>query len=201
LEAKMTNKFPNSKSSASLVGGQYPVNFGSNKQPRAKNWKLSSGISLIEILVVITIFAVLGIVSTRAVLLTVQGSKKTESIVRVRENLNFAVGVIERNIRNANSIPVCPNPNIAVLNYIDAQGRPASFSCIGVGGANGYVASGSARLTSSDVNVTSCRLVCDSSGSFSPSSVEVYLEATDKATTGVVGADVSVLNKIYLRNY
>jgi len=70
--------------------------------------KTNSGLSLIEILIVITIFAVIGILSTRSVFLTLRGAKKSDSLVRVRENVNNALSVIERQIRNSEKV-TCPS--------------------------------------------------------------------------------------------
>ena len=91
------------------------------------------GISLIEILIVIGIFAVLGIISTRAILLSLQGSKKGDAQVKVRENLDYAVSVIERQLRNAGSISPCPNVDPLVISYSDSNDVSSSFSCINVG--------------------------------------------------------------------
>lgn len=160
------------------------------------------GVSLIEILVVTTIFAILGIITTRSVLLTLQGSKKTESVVRVRENLNYALSVVERNLRNANGVSQCPNPDPLSLVYTSAQGSSTSFSCVNLGSNNGYIASGSASLTSSSINVTACQFTCtQSGGGANPPSVTVSFGAKDKSTAGIEGAEVTVTNKIYLRNY
>ena len=71
--------------------------------------KLQKGMSLLEILVVVAIFSILGVIVTRSVLLTLRGSKKSESQVKVRENVNYALAVIERQLRNADSIVTCPN--------------------------------------------------------------------------------------------
>jgi prepilin-type N-terminal cleavage/methylation domain-containing protein len=49
----------------------------------------NKGLSLIEILVVVAIFAILGIIVSSALVLTIQGTKKSESLVRVRENINY----------------------------------------------------------------------------------------------------------------
>lgn len=163
--------------------------------------KNNKGISLIEILVVVSIFAILGIITARSVLLTIQGSKKTESTVRVRENLSYAMGVIERNIRNANKISTCPNPSPSLLTYVDTQGATTTFSCINIGSTNGYVASGSASLTSSTVNVTACSFVCALGDSGKPPSVTVTIQAKDKSTSGAESSDVKVTNKVLLRNY
>lgn len=157
--------------------------------------KINKGMSLIEILVVVTIFAVLGIVVTRAVLSTISGSKKSESLIRVRENLSYSLGIIERQLRNADSITQCPNSDPLRIDYHDQFGNSSYFACL-----NEYVASGSARLTSTDINVTSCSFVCTLSTG-SPSSVTITLSAKDKNGIGAQGATVDVSSEIYLRNY
>lgn len=163
--------------------------------------KIKSGFTLLEILVVVSIFAVLGILVTRAVILSIGGSKKSESLVKVRENLDYSVGIIERSLRNANSISPCPNSDPGVLNYIDVNGNPASFSC-NLGTPPGYIASGSARLTSSNVNVTACSLSCaPAAGSTNPSVVTVSVTAQDATAIGIQGANVSVITEVSLRNY
>ncbi|HKC04336.1 MAG TPA: type II secretion system protein, partial [Patescibacteria group bacterium] len=91
--------------------------------------KQESGLSLLEILVVVSIFAFLGILITRSIILTVAGSRKSESLVKVRESLNYSLSVIERQLRNANSIPNCPNLDSTYLAYNDQNGNPTSFSC------------------------------------------------------------------------
>ncbi len=156
------------------------------------------GLSLIEILIVVTIFAILGILTTRAVFLTLQGSKKSESLVKVRENLDYSVGVMERNLRNANSLIDCP-PGGTVVNYADQNGNPASFSCIL--GVDSYVASGSARLTSSVVGITSCSFSCTPATNTNPASVIINIEAQDTTATGIQNSTVSTSTKVSLRDY
>jgi prepilin-type N-terminal cleavage/methylation domain-containing protein len=169
-----------------------------SKKLKVKN---QSGISLLEILVVISIFAILGVITTRAVILTLQGSKKTESTVLVRENLNFAMGVAERNIRNANKITTCPNSDPNILNFLDSNGNPTTFSCVNIGTTNGYVASGSGRLTSTLINITSCSFVCATNGLTNPPAISISFKGVDKNTSGIEGAEVTVTNTINLRNY
>lgn len=164
-------------------------------------WKIQQGMSLLEILVVVAIFAILGIITTQAVILTIGGSKKSESLVKVRENISYSMGVVERQIRNADSVTECPNPDSAILNYADADGSATSFTCTNIGSADGYLASGSARLTSAEVNITSCLFSCTPGTSTNPSSVSVTLEAQDKNSTGVQSSKVSNSTQIYLRNY
>ena len=155
---------------------------------------MNKGMSLIEILIAVTIFAVLGIITTSAIALTLKGSKKSESSLKVRENIGYSLSVIERQLRNADSISAC---NSTSVNYLDSLGNSASFSCIG-----NYIASGSAmiRLTSDEIAVTSCSFTCELGGSTSPS-VSVSLEACDAQSTGIDGASITISTKVFLRTY
>src|SRR5512137_3061278 len=101
------------------------------------NRKNQKGLSLIEILVVITIFAILGIVIARSIILSLQGSQKSTGLVAVRENLDFATSIIERQLRNANSVTsACPVGGIQVnpLVYVDQNGNSSSFACVAPSG-------------------------------------------------------------------
>lgn len=167
--------------------------------------KIQRGLSLIEILIVITIFAVLGVIVTRAVALTLQGSKKSESLVSVRENLDYSMSVIERQIRNADSIPVCPNPDPKVLSFIDQNGNTTSLSCINTGLADSYVASGSGalatRLTDDSIIISTCSLNCSLGDSSNPSYVDISIQAQSATLTGAQNSSVTTNTRIYLRNY
>ncbi len=160
----------------------------------------SRGMSLVEILIVVGIFAVLGILTTRAVMLTIGGGKKSETLIKVRENLNFSLAVIERQLRNAGSVTDCTNSNTLRIDYLDQNGVAASFSCVnvGAGGSPGYVASGSAKLTADAIDVTECSFTCQNSV---PRAVKVVLTAKENGTAAVANSEVSATTEVFLRNY
>ena len=159
------------------------------------------GMSLLEILVVITIFAILGIIVTRSVALSIGGSRKSESVVRVRENLSYSLAIIERQIRNANSVSQCPNADPTRIDYKDQDGNPAYFSCVNLGGIDPYISSGSARLTSDTIKIIQCSFTCVAATSTNPALINVSLQAKDAGATGLQNATVSTATQIYLRNY
>jgi prepilin-type N-terminal cleavage/methylation domain-containing protein len=166
--------------------------------------KTTGGFSLIEIMVVITIFAVLGIIVTSSIILTLAGTKKSEALIRVRDNLNYSLAVIERNVRNANSVPDCPflvSDNDRVIRYLDQNGYPASFSCINPGSDGSYIASGSAKLTADNIKIVSCSFTCTLSDSITPPLVTIDITVKDASTSGIQSAEVSATTQIYLRNY
>lgn len=160
------------------------------------------GFSLIEIMVVITIFAVLGIIVTSSVILTLAGAKKSESLIRVRDNLNYSLSVIERNIRNANSVPDCSDTGSNIISYLDQNGALASFSCI-TNGTDSYFASGSSRLTSNSIKIVDCSSVfkCTPSAANTPPLVEINVTVRDASSSGVQSSEVTAQTQIYLRNY
>ena len=164
------------------------------------NRKYQKGLSLLEILVVIAIFSILGILVTRSVLLTLRGSKKSESLYKTRENLSYATSVIERHIRNAEVISSCPFSGSSLINYVDKNGVIGSFSCLDID-TDGYIASASARITSEDVDITSCSFSCESDNSINPPIVSISVVGQDKNATGIENSQVSISTQIQLRSY
>lgn len=158
---------------------------------------MQKGMSLLEILVVVAVFAILGIIVTQSVLLTLRGSKKSESQVRVRENINYALSVIERQLRNADALDSCSSSRV---DYKDSDGLSTYFSCQ-ISGSDSFVASGSARLTGSEISISSCEFSCDLGSSSSYPWVGVSLGATEAEAKGVEGASVTATTKVYLRTY
>ena len=153
----------------------------------------NKGISLLEILVVITVFSILAILATMAIVLTLRGTRKSEALVRVRSNVDYSLAIMERNIRNAESFINCGSET-NVISYLDENGSLSSFSC-----ETDYIASGSARLTSEEVEIISCSFTCDDSTS--PPSVEISVGARDASATGIEGAQMTTSTKIFLRTY
>jgi prepilin-type N-terminal cleavage/methylation domain-containing protein len=161
----------------------------------------AKGFSLVEILVVITIFAVVGVITTQSIFLTLRSSKKGEATLNVRENLDYAIAVIGRHLKNANSVD-CVTSSAVKINYNDWMGNPAYFSCEMT---NGYIASGSAllttHLTSSNIKVTDCAFTCVPASGGQQSLVTVSLTGKDASATGVEGSSISVSTRVFLRAY
>jgi len=162
--------------------------------------KCAQGFSLLEILVVITVFSILAILTTQAVLLTLRGSKKSESLTKVRGNIDYSLAVIERNIRNAESIAECPNSDTSRISYLDENGALTSFSCAS-DTDGGYIASASGRLTSSEVNVTSCSFVCEDVVGDTNPAVTISISAQDASLSAMEGGEITISTKIFLRTY
>lgn len=160
------------------------------------------GLSLIEILIVISIFAVIGLLSTRSIFLTLRGARKSESQVKVRENLNFALAVVERQIRNAEDVNCTASTTL--LTYTALEGVQSTFSCVTtvVGGVTDkYIASGAGRLTSTELTLSTCSITCTQATANKPPTVKISLVAVDNTTSSVEKGSVTVSTEISPRNY
>ncbi len=160
------------------------------------------GFSLVEILVVIAIFAVLSIIATQSLTLTLRGVRKTDNNTKVRQSLDFTIGVIERSLRNANKLTTaCPNADTSRVDYIDQVGAAASFSCQNILAGNGYIASSSARLTSDAIVITNCSFQCNQGTNSTPPSVTINLTGKDASTQTAESATVDTSVRVLLRTY
>ncbi|MFH1971121.1 MAG: type II secretion system protein, partial [Patescibacteria group bacterium] len=72
-----------------------------------KNTK--KGLSLIEILVTVTVFTILGVLVTSSVFLTLRSTNKSNSTIKIRDNVNYFLSTIQRQLRGAQAIVNCPN--------------------------------------------------------------------------------------------
>jgi len=168
--------------------------------------RFAGGLSLIEILVVVTIFAILGVIVSSSLMLTLRGAKKSESLIKVRENLNYSLAVIERNLRSAETISDCTNSDTKKITYLDQNKISTSFFCVNTGAANSYIASGSAiptsvKLTSDSIKIVSCSFTCAHPDLSNPPSITIDLTVQDASGTGIESSVVSAKSQIYLRNY
>ena len=114
--------------------------------------KANNAYTLVEILVVVLVFSILGLVITRVVTTTLRSSGKSENTVILRENINYAMGVMERNIRNAEEIVRCQPLK---LDYKNSLGSEENYECAVSGGIGRITSSelGGQFLTNSEVSV------------------------------------------------
>lgn len=165
-----------------------------------KKNKQIEGMSLLEIMVAITIFAMLGVVMSRAILLTLRGARKSESTLKAKENISYAMAVIERSLRNADEV-TCPTTGPTQLDYTDEAGTTTFFSCVGLGTEDAYVASGSARLTSTDIVIQECSFSCSQAATNTNPVITVDISANNLGATGIENSTFSSSMQILLRSY
>lgn len=159
------------------------------------------GISLIEIMIVVVVFTILGVLTTNAVFLTLRGTQRSQSIQKVREKMNYIVSIIQRQLRGAQKVTDCPTVDpFTRIDFINEDGDLSWFSCEQIG-EEGYVASGSARLNSEDISITSCSFICEEGNSGSPAVISVSVTAEDAEESGIIKGKATFDSKIILRNF
>lgn len=162
---------------------------------------VKKGFSLIEILVVIGLFALIGIVTSQAVLTTLKGSRVIDSEANIRQNVDYAMNIIERNLRNSKEITECPNTTDPTkIDYVDPSGQDQSIFYVS-SGDDRYVAvtSNDNRLTSNQVRVTNFSIICSPAIGNASAEVNVTITATDPNATSDEAATITTSNKVVLR--
>lgn len=111
-----------------------------------------NGFTLIEIMVVISIFAIIAVVGGNLFFSILKGATKSKTMESVKQNGNYALAAMERNIRNARKI-VNSDYNFLEIDNPDG-GTTTRFSCEDLDADNNFeIASNSSRLISSEVKV------------------------------------------------
>jgi len=158
------------------------------------------GYSLIELLIVLSIFSILVMVATQTLVISLQNASKSESISKVKENVEYAMTVMERQLRNAREIVACPNPSTDAIEYLTYEGVTTGFACINTG-TDGYIASGDTRLTNENISVTSCSIRCVFTPGAAPY-VNIQIEAEDKDTfSGSAKNPIYTETQVLLRSF
>lgn len=165
----------------------------------------SKGYSIIEMLVVIFVFSLLAVVATQSVALVLKGTAKSENISEVRANVEYAMSVMERSLRNAQQLDsafdcvVNHGTSYKAVGYLDENGIGQSFSCNDSNASDQHIVSSAynSRLTNTNAN-----LDC-SVGVFTcpdDNTVLITLTASDPNNAGALGATVTERTTVSLRS-
>lgn len=152
------------------------------------HWKLDSkhlkleipakqaGYTLIELLVVLAIFAVLGSVIIATLFTSLRGANKTNTLVSVKQNGDYAISQMTKILRGAARInyangcithidPNLPTPSpvptgmISTVVITGLDGGVTALKCSYSSG--GFIASNSSQLVNTgEVDVTACSMSC-----------------------------------------
>ncbi len=168
-----------------IINQTLPQHLPTGKQIEMKQ---KQGYSLIEMLIVVAIFALLALVVTQSMIATLGESRKSEAIVRVRENLFYTSSLFERQVRNANSITFCNNTNLA---FLDETNSAVTIRCLDLGTVNGRLTINGDQVSSQDVVGTTGI----------PTNISLYLEAYGKNLESKDKSTANVKTTVNLRQY
>lgn len=92
--------------------------------------KQQRGFTLIELLVSMMVIVIVGSVILSIFFSVLRGSNKTDKIIQVRQNGNYAISQVTKMIRGARSIDcVPPEPSVGHVTVTDEKGSLTTISC------------------------------------------------------------------------
>lgn len=158
----------------------------------SNNWKFQRAFTLIELLVSVSLFVIIGIFITQTLATILSSRQKADVAQQVEQEARYAVNVMERHLRGARS----PSVSGQTITYEDSLGNVSTFAC--TGSSPTYIASGSARLTSTSVAVSNCSF----SVSINPDKINISFTVSQfPATTDPkLTAITSIQTQVILRN-
>jgi len=160
--------------------------------------KSSKGFSLIEILTVMAILSLIGVVASSMFFTILKGSTKTQITTEIKQNGNYALSVMERMIRNAESLDAYTADSLTITS---SDGFSTTFFCHD-GDGDGFkeIASNSAKLISNKVQVNNCSIFQVDPGipKASPDTVTINFDLSQVETTEPL---VHFETTVSLRNY
>lgn len=132
--------------------------------PLITSAKVLRAFTLIEMLVAITLFAIVGTIGTDIFLSVVRSSNKANIIAELERNGNAALAMMSTEIRNARDLDACSGSSCTITNQ---DSIAVTFSRVTPSGENGYVARNNNPITdtarASGVNITSLSFVASAS--------------------------------------
>lgn len=164
------------------------------------------GFTLIEMLVSVSVFAILAVISTQILALSLRGVTKSQNLAETRENIDHAATTMERLLKSSRS---CTLGSGFPFVYQDQFGVDVTLDCLTDAEGYGYIASESARLTSTRVDIE-----CDTSATeYSdiscarpdpgrPFIVDIKIVGSDTSHAGTIeGSEYTSTTKVLIRNY
>jgi len=157
------------------------------------------GFTLIEMLVVIGVFAVLAIIATQSVMLSVRGTRKAEATGKLRGNLEYALGVMERRLRMATGFDCSGNPD--QVDFNDELDGAVNYRCDITGNDDNiyYQGFSGGLLNTDEIDLTACTITCDVP--INPREVTVTISAQEQNVSGAESARIDLSTNITLRNF
>lgn len=144
------------------------------------NINMQKGFTLVEMVVSIGIFSVVIIMGTLMMVSTIRASKKASAVALVRNEGTSALNIMTSYIRYASAATCTSTSSITIT---PSNGGQIIFNCGTVDNVNYYIASNSARLTSGNVNVSSCSIFPNCEPNTSVTSIDIYFSLTKTGTS------------------
>lgn len=166
-----------------------------------KFFESKKGISIIETLIVVTVFAMLATVASQSIALSLRGARKSDSLSNVREEVDYSISVLDRRVTNAKEvISTCDGSSTKSITIRKSDDTLEDLQCYF--NNPGYkIRAGLDDITSPDVFISECDFICTQPNSSVPPSIHLSLTAENDNATTAEKSSISIESTMRLRVY
>lgn len=157
------------------------------------------GFTLIEMLIALAVFSMLGVMATVILVGALQGAKKAAAVALVKNEGSRVINTMTQMLKYSTSVTLCGGNSVTFQPRTDTS-NPAVFACLPPGAGPYYIASNSANLTSGNVEMTSCNISCDVPDVLAKQVNINFTLQMKNATFATENADTTFKTQIELRN-
>lgn len=143
--------------------------------------ELKKGFSLIELIVVIGLLSLLLLAISSTVLMSIVSSTRIRTVSAVKNSGNYALGQIQSMLRSSKDITSCDTASSSIT-FVNPDGASTTLTTVLVSGTYTRIASNSAYLTPTNLNVTSFSLECEPSDT-EPTQVNISFDMQNNVAT------------------
>jgi prepilin-type N-terminal cleavage/methylation domain-containing protein len=169
--------------------------------------KTPKGFTLIELLMGIGIFSIIASATLTILFVSLRVSKKTDSLVQLRQSGNFTLSQIGRSIRYAKSLDspascvTTVSSQTITITSVESNSK-TTFTC--TSGTDPSIASNSASLIDTNKFIVSeCSFTCTQPSLNESPTIDFRFTLNTKSNTGIMesGGSIPFQTSITLRNY
>lgn len=171
--------------------------------------KNSSGFTLIEVLVVITILSIIGGVFTLSIVSFTTSRNKSSVLSEVKQNGDYALSLMEQNIRNSAPPLSCNSPSNDRVILKSDTGSTQVIACVEVGTSNSRITIGpvgsettNPTLVSRSIRVPTCSFTCQTGSTVAADGVAISFSLSANSASAQVSqrSQETFSTTVYLRN-
>ncbi len=179
----------------------------STNKERIGNWRLQignspRGFTLVELVVIVALFAATGTVIVSIIFATLRASSKSDRLVSLKQNGNNALSQIVKQVRYAKSLDsACSAVDGPIAIRSLSDNSKTTFVCST--GSTGTIASNGASLVDTNaVTVTQCSFTCSQASPDDPPTINFSFTLDSKNAGNLVEATGSIpfQTSVTLRN-
>jgi len=172
-----------------------------------EKFPIQSGFTLLEILAIMGVIVAMGSIILSTVFIFLRGSSKSDLLVTIKQNGDFALSQMVKSLRYAKSVddPVScvPTANLQHITFTSlADGGQTTFSCPATQ-TDVIASNGAALMDATRISVTNCSFFCTQQTLNESPTIKIQFTLSAKNQTGLVETTASLPfeSTVRLRNF